>query len=418
MPRFHLCCLVSVLTAAAVHAGEWPQWRGANFDGISNEKGLPAEFGEGRNVVWKLEMPGMGCSTPAVWGDRIFLTSEDGADVVLLCVSTSGQNQWKRRIGSSTRKARGDEGNGATSSPCTDGRHVWAFAGSGELTCHTIAGEPVWNFNVQERYGRFRIQFGMHSTPTLYGDRLYMQTLHTEGQWVFAVDKLTGKEVWKIDRKAETPNNWESAHGYASTTLWKKGDDAYLIVHGNDYTTGHSLSDGSEIWRVGDLNPFERRDWRFVSSVAASEDLIVIPTCKNGPTAAIRPDAKGTLKAGSDGELWRIKATTDVPSPLIHDGLVTVCRSEGQVLCVEAKTGKILYEERGYNSRHRASPVLADGKIYLTARNGTINVIDAGPTYKQIARNKLDDEFAASPAVAGGRIYLRGFKSLYAIGAK
>src|SRR5262245_41367333 len=211
--------------ASAAHADNWPQWRGPNYDGICQEKNIPIVWGPDKNVLWKLDLPGVGCSSPAIWDDRIFLTSEDGADVVLICANTKGQQLWKHQIGSGGRHARGDEGNSASSSPCTDGKHVWAFAGSGELCCFDVAGKQIWAFNVQERYGRFVIQYGMHSTPTLFGDRLFMQTLHAGGQWVFAVDKYTGKEIWKINREADTSRNSESPHGYASTILWKKGDD-------------------------------------------------------------------------------------------------------------------------------------------------------------------------------------------------
>lgn len=418
MSRIALAFLVALTSLTSVLADNWPQWRGPNHNGISPEKNLPAEWNEEKNVIWKLPMPGMGCSTPVVWGDRIFLTSEDKGAIVLMCVSTSGKELWRKPIGRETRRARGDEGNGATASPCTDGKYVWSFAGSGELSCHDFEGNQVWNFNVQQRYGRFNIQFGMHSTPTLHGDRLYMQAMHTDGQWVFAVDKATGNEIWKIDREADTPRDTESPHTYASTTLYQGHGRTYLIVHGNDYTTGHELDDGKEIWRVGDLNPTSNRFWRFVSSPAASPDVIVIPSCKNGPTVGLSPDATGLVKAGGKGELWRYKDTTDVPTPVIQDGLVYMLRAMGEVVCLDAKTGKEIYANRGYNARHRASPVVADGKIYLAARNGTFSVIATGREYKLLSRHKLDDEFAATPAIADGRIYLRGFKTLYAIGNK
>ncbi len=416
--RFNLPGLCVLAFTTLVYADNWPQWRGPTFDGICHEKNIPAEWGPDKNIVWKLDLPGVGCSTPAIWDDRIFLTSEDGSDIVLMCVSTQGKQLWKHKIGSATRRARGDEGCGASASPCTDGKHVWAFAGSGEFVCYDFDGKEVWSFNVQQRYGRFNIAYGMHSTPTLFGDHIYMQTLHTAGQWVFAVEKATGKEVWKINRETDTPNNWESPHGYASTMLWKKGGDGYLIVHGNDYTTAHKLTDGSEIWRVGDLNPNRSGQWRFVSCPAVSDEVIVIPTCKNGPTVAIRPDVTGTIKAGGQGEIWRLKTTTDVPTPLIHDGLFYMCRADGQFICLDSKTGKELYSDRGYNGRYRGSPIWADGKIYLTARDGTFRVLQAGAKFKELAKNKLPDEFAATPAISNGRIYLRGFKTLYAVGTK
>src|SRR5262245_17106346 len=314
--------LLFVSLGTRANGENWPQWRGPNYDGISPEKNLPSEWGPDKNVLWKLDLPGIGCSTPAVWDDRIFVTCEDAADVVLICVNTKGAELWKRKIGSTIRRARGDEGNGATSSPCTDGKQVWAFAGGGELACFDFEGKQVWSINLQQRYGQFRIQYGMHSSPTLFGDRLYLQTLHRGGQWIFALEKATGKEIWKVNRETDTTKGWESWDGYASTILWKKGNDAYLIAHGNDYTTAHKLTDGSEIWRVGDLNPGRRPDWRFVSCPGVSEDIIVIPTCKNGPTVAIRPDITGRVGSGGNGEIWRLKVTTDVPTPLIHEGLV------------------------------------------------------------------------------------------------
>ncbi len=413
--RFAALILVLGASSQLALADNWPNWRGPTFDGVSNEKNIPTEWGEGKNILWKLPMPGMGCSTPVIWGDRIFLTSEDHGDVVLMCVSTSGKVAWSRKIGTGGKKYRGDEGNGATASSTTDGKHVWSFAGSGELCCHTVDGESVWSVNLQQ-YGRFHTNFGMHSSPLHFGNKIYMQILHRNGQFLIAFDDQSGKVIWKINREGEGDPNTESPDGYASVQICRKGNDSFLVVHGNDATTGHRLEDGSEIWRVVDENTQERRDWRFISSPAVSEDLIVIPTCKNGVTVAVRTDIKGKVSTGGKGELWRLPVTSDVPSPLIHDGLVYLCRAEGQVMCIEGKTGKVLYDERGYNSRHRASPVFADGKIYLTARNGTFSVIAAGPTYKLLSRHKLPDEFAASPAISNVRIYLHGFTTLYAIG--
>jgi outer membrane protein assembly factor BamB len=132
---------------------------------------------------------------------------------------------------------------------------------------------------------------------------------------------------------------------------------------------------------------------------------------------AVKPDAKGLIATGSSGELWRKEQMTpDVPAPLIHDGLVYLCRENGVLHCLDAKTGNELYHERLQPGRYRASPVYADGKVFCTARDGTISVVKAGPKFALIAVNKLPDQIAASPAIANGRIYIRGFESLYAIG--
>jgi outer membrane protein assembly factor BamB len=398
------------------HAENWPNWRGPNYDGISHESNLPTTWSENSNVLWKLEMPGMGGSTPAVWDKHIFLTRQDGDNLVLVCASTDGKLLWKRQIGSN-RPIRGDEGNGASPSPSTDGKHVFVFVGSGQLACFDFDGNEIWKFNAQDRYGRFQTQHGMHTTPLLYQDRLYMQLIHSGGAWVFALDPATGKEVWKVPRKSD--GYGENEHSYASPCLWHHGPDAYLITHGNDYAIAYRLTDGSEIWRVGDLNPKEnyRPDLRFVASPVATADLIVVPTAKSGAVVGIRPDASGLVTPGSTSEVWRLERNSpDVPSPLVVDGLVYLCRETGVLMCLDAKTGKQLYSQRTHTERHRASPVYGDGKVYLTARDGVVTVIKVGPTYNVLATNHLEDHFTSSPAISNGRIYLRGFDALYAIG--
>jgi outer membrane protein assembly factor BamB len=412
-------CLFSVL-CASVLADNWPQWRGPTNDGISKETNLPAEWSETKNVVWKLPMPGQGGSTPIIWDNRIFLTSQDGSDIVLMCVGTDGKELWKRKLGTGQGIYMRGEGNMASSSPSTDGKHVWAYCGTGDFACFDMDGKEIWRFNAQERYGKFRIQHGMHTTPLLDGDRLYFQLLHSGAHIVMALDKATGKEIWKIERKTDA--RAENEHSYTSPVLWRNGKDEYLVVHGNDYATAHRLTDGSEVWRVGDLNPNNaqhryRGDLRFVASPAAAADLIVIPSAKQHDVVGIKPTATGFVGSGSPNELWRrAKGTPDVSSPLIHDGLVYLMGESGLLTVLDAKTGKELYAQRLHAARYRASPVYADGKVYLTARDGVFTVVKAGPKLEQLVENKLPDEFSASPAISKGRIYLRGWKTLYAIG--
>jgi outer membrane protein assembly factor BamB len=413
---FVWCAFVS--GAVVLGADRWPQWRGPANDGISPETKVPSEWGEGKNEVWTLPMPGMAGSTPVVWGDRMFLTSADGDDIVLLCVSTGGKELWKHRLGLGKGKYFRDEGNDASASPCTDGSHVCAFTGAGDFVCVDFEGNEVWRFNAQERYGAFKILHGMHVTPVLHGDRLYLPLLHSGGWWVVALEKGTGKEVWKVERK--TDGRFEGEHSYASPCLWSNGKDAYLVVHGCDYTTAHRLGDGGEIWRLGDLNPKDKYNatLRFVASPLATPELIIVPTAKNGPVVAVKHDASGAITAGSAAEQWRMpKGTPDVPSPLVHDGLLYLCRENGFLHCLDFKTGKEHYYQRLHGGRYRASPVYADGKLYLTCRDGTISVVKAGPKFELLAENKLPDTFTASPVIVGGHIYLRGFKTLYAIGS-
>lgn len=418
------CALL--LVCAAVRAENWPQWRGPNGNNISGEMNLPAEWSATKNLAWKVPLPGMGGSTPIVWEDRIFLTSEDGDDLVLLCLDTKGKQLWKTKIGTGKKRFRTDEGNQASPSPCTDGKHVYAFFGTGEFACCDFQGNLVWKFNAEERYGKFDILHGMHVTPLLDGDRLYLSLLHAAGAWVVALDKSNGKEVWKVARP--TDGDFEGTHSYASPVMWR-GKEPYLVVHGCDYTTAHRLTDGGEIWRLGDLNPKNKYDrtFRIIASPTVTSDLIVVPTCKSGPVVAVKPDAKGAVKAGSGFEVWRIpggtgdkpNTTPDVPCPLVHDGLVyfvrQYARDKGALICVDLKTGKEHYHEALHPARYRACPVYADGKIYLAARDGTVTVVKPGPKFRVLKVNKMDDEIASSPVISQGRIYIRGFGALYAI---
>jgi outer membrane protein assembly factor BamB len=401
-------------------ADNWPQWRGAQHDGVSRDTGLPTTWTATENVLWKAPLPGPAGATPVVWDDRIFLTSAKGQDLVLLCFDTSGKQLWERVVGTGDAPVRGDEGNMASPSPCTDGKHVWAMMGNGMIGCYDFAGNEVWKFDLQQRYGKFSIAFGMTSTPILDGYKLYIQLLHTNYYLLAALDKLTGKEIWKHDRQSDA--RAECEHSYASPTLYRDDKQEFLLSHGCDYVTAHSLKDGQEIFRCGRLNaPGEKYNatLRFVASPVAAEGLVVVPSAKNGPVLGLRVDAKGNITDAKDGHVWRMDDNTpDVPSPLVHNGLVYLCRENGVLLCLDAKTGERLYMERTHSQRHRGSPVYADGKIFLTARDGHVTVIKPGRTFEVLANNEIGEPVSSSPAIAGGRIYLRSYEHLFAIGTK
>ena len=404
-------------------AGNWPQWRGAKLDGISSEKNLPTKWSSDDNIAWKIKLPGAAGATPCVWGKRIFLTSVSRNKLLLMCITTDGNVEWTRQMGEGNRKVRRDEGNTASPSPSTDGKHVWAMMANGIIGCYTVTGDPVWKFNLQKRYGRFRIAFGMTATPVLDNNRLYVQLIHGEGNpttreaIVVALNAKTGAEIWKHDRASDAIKECE--HSYASPILYRDKSREFLLTHGADFLIAHSLKDGHELWRCGDLNPKGGYNptLRFVASPVAAPGMIVVPSAKNGPVFALKPNGKGDITEKESTFIWRrAKGTPDVPSPIIHKGLVYLCRENGNLVCVDAKTGRTLYNRRTTRDRHRASPVLADGKIYTTARNGTVTVAKIGREFKILAQNKLGEPIAASPAVSNGRIYLRTFKHLYAIG--
>src|SRR6185295_16777239 len=275
-------------------------------------------------------------------------------------------------------------------SPSSDGTQVWAYAGTGDLACFTLDGEEKWRVPMQERYGRFKLQFGMTSTPLLQDGRLYLQLIHSGGAWMVALDAATGKELWKTERKSDGVDECE--HSYASPQWWPGG---VLISHGNDYTIGHDLKDGSELWRLGDLNPKEKynKTLRFVSSPVATPELIVVPTAKGGAVVALDPKAKGKIdRQNAEHHRWRMNAgTPDVASPLVYEGIVYLSDNSGALTAVDAATGAVIYKERPDKDNHFASPAAGDGKIYLTGRNGTVSVVAAGRTFKVLSVNKVGD---------------------------
>lgn len=422
MTRLLLAAAILAACAAPASADNWPQWRGPKNDGHSAEKGLPTEWSAEKNVAWKLKLPGIGTSTPAVWGDKIFVTSVDGEAVVLMCVGTDGKEKWKQKLSDTGakryRNPSGADVSDASASCTTDGKHVWAYASNGKLVCFTVDGKPVWSDDLQ-KYGKYRIQFGCHWTPVVYKGVLYAQVMHRDAQKIVALEATTGKEVWAKDRPGY--GKGESPDVYASAFVWEGEGGPLLVAHGNDYCTGHKLDNGEEVWRVAGLNPRGNGAWRFVSCPLVMPDLIVVPSCKDGPTVAFNPvGAKGTIDPDNKAELWRIPGTTlrtpDVVGP-VRVGNVVYWTGDGPFVAVEAKTGKQLY--RGDLTRfvHRAQLVASgDGNIYVTAANGTTDVVQAGKEFKKVATNSLPDTIFAGPAVADGRIYFRGYNYLWAIG--
>jgi outer membrane protein assembly factor BamB len=419
-----LSLFVMISLSSPVQAENWPQWRGVRNDGISHEKNLPVRWSKTENVAWRVPLPGPAGSTPAVWENKIFLTSvDDEGRLLLLCVSTDGKELWRKVVAEGNRNVRGDEGNSAAPSPSTDGEHVWAFMANGVLGCYTVDGEEVWKINLQDRYGKFKIAFGMTATPVLDKGRLYVQLIHGEGKAetqdarVICLDGATGDEIWNQTRSSDAIKECE--HSYASPTIYRDGEREYLLTHGADYIVAHSLEDGHELWRCGGLNPYARYNptLRFVSSPLATPGLIVVPSAKRGPVFALNPDLKGDVSDNESAFQWRLeKNTPDVPSPVLYDGLVYLCRENGNLMGVDARTGELLYEERTTSDRHRASPVAGDGKIYTTSRRGVVTVTKAGRDFEILAQNDMGEEISASPAISGGRIYLRTFDALYAIG--
>jgi len=426
-----MCLLSFCLLASSGLAESWPQWRGSRGDGVSSEKNLPVKWSKTENLRWRCELPGQAGATPVIWNDRIFLTSADGDDLVVICVSASdGRKLWQKKVGSGNQDARAGEGNSASPSPSTDGEHVWCFFGTGVLACFTVDGEEVWKVDVNQRFGKLDIQFGMTSTPVLDGDALYLQLIHgpmkfddaTRVGKVIKLDKKTGKTLWEIDRKTEAA--FECKHSYASPFVYRGGNREFLVIHGADCITGHDLNNGKELWRFGQLNgptkinPKENDPtFRFVASPLVVPGMIIVPTAKEGPVVALRVNdaLSGDCSAKQEVIAWSSPRTPDVSIPLLVDGLVYMLHKDGRLQCLDAKTGKEIYFARTYTGQHRSSPVYAGGHIYFQSSDGHCTVVKPGSTLEVVSTNELDEPVTASAVVANGVLYIRSYKALYAI---
>ena len=419
--RLSIVAIFSVCLAVAAHGDNWPQWRGPHGDGVSGETAAPLEFSggaDGENVLWRATLPGPSGATPCVWEDYVFVTSADGEDLWLMAFDArDGAERWRARLGGGNRVIRGDEGNLASPSPCTDGEHVWCLMGNAVLGCYDFDGNQRWQFDLQDRYGELQIQFGLASTPLLHEGKLYLQLIHSGGAHVICLNAADGSEVWHVLRPSDAVQECE--HAYTSPVLFTDAEHELLLIHAADYTTAHELADGREVWRLGNLNPKDNYNptLRFIASPGVGEGLVVVPSAKNGPVVALRSDGAGDVTDDENVILWRMpRNTPDVPTPLIHDGLVYLLRENGTLMCVDLHTGELLYQERLADDRHRASPVFAAGRIYCAARRGEINVVAAGRNFQLLAKNDLGEDVSATPAFANGRMYVRTFDALYAIG--
>ncbi len=416
-----LSFLATSLLLSSTTFADWGNWRGPTKDGISTAKNLPDTWSDTENIIWKYELPAAGSSTPAIIGDKIFLTVEADNGVQLLCISTAGKKLWQQQI-CETKKGgnKNGEKTNASPSPSADKDRVYVMTGTGEVAAYDHTGKKQWSFNAQEKYGKFRLGFGYHVTPVLHEGKLYLQLINTNYQIVVAIDGKSGKELWKVDRPSDGVA--ECFHSYASPTAINYESTNVIITHGHDYTIGHDPETGKELWRIGDLNAKDKynRTLRFVASPVAHKNLVVAPSAKNRGVAGVDyTKAKGFIADGGKAETWRIyKGTPDVPSPIIYKDLVYLCRENGVGICLDAKTGEKYYEDRVYPQTYRANPVAANDRIFFTARDGTVSVIKAGKKLEILAKNKLSDQITASPAISNNRLYLRGYNTLYCIGKK
>lgn len=405
---------VAVLSVGSAGGGDWPQWRGPERNGVSSETGLPTEWRPDKNVVWKLDMPGRSGSTPIITGDRIFLNVALEDDLELWAVGKSdGSVVWKRNLGAGNYFRR--KHNMSSPSPVTDGELVWVMTGTGVVKAFALAGEEKWSRSLQDDYGRFGLNHGYGSSPLLYQGRLYIQVLHgmttDDPSYVLALDGGSGKTLWRVERPTDAV--MESPDSYTTPAIWaRSGGRTELVISGGDYVTGHALETGTELWRVGGLNPQKAPMYRIVASPVVAGDTVYVPS-RVEPLLALR-DVEGQSQPQV---AWTLTRATDVPTPAVSDGILYLVTDRGIAAAHDARSGEQIWgEQRLAAGTYSSSPLVADGKVYVTSEDGATTVLRAGRTFEVLAENPLPGYTLSSIAVSDGRLFLRTEQALYCIG--
>ena len=432
--------LAGVFCASLVHAANWPQWRGPNYDGSSPETGLPEKFSKTENVAWTAPMPGPSGASPVVFGDNVFVNSIDAQKKsrVAICLDRkTGAVKWQHDLGPGI--SQDDKSNFSSPSPVTDGQLVYFYYGNGELVCFEVGGQQVWTRNIQKDYGAFAYQWTYSASPTLANGKLYIQVLQRNvpvngrggaqnDSYLLALDPKTGKELWKHIRPSDAVA--ESLEAFSTPIPFTHNGRKEIIVLGGDCITGHNPETGAELWRWGTWNPQKIGHWRLVPSPVAGAGVALACGPKGAPITAVKLGGNGKLPDASIA--WQSTerdVTSDVPTPLFYQGKFYVLNGgKRSLLCVEPADGKVIWSGdlaagSGGRAVFESSPTAADGKIYVMDHRGNVFVASTATNgFKLLHSTPMGDEgdnsLRSSIAISQGQLFIRTGKTLHCIGKK
>ena len=432
-----LCILSGLILAFQTSTDvekNWPEWRGPYGNGIAANGDFPLEWSETKNIKWKIAIPGKGHSTPIIWGDKIYVSTavetdkegkpeepEEGAlhgrgmpttrttkihkFVVLALNKSDGKTLWQTTVKEEwPQEGTHEFGSWASNSPLTDGENIYAYFGSRGLYCLDMEGKVKWERN----FGQLnkRMNFGEGSSPALYGDKIVVTWDHEGPSFIIALDKKTGKDVWKVDR--------DEATSWASPFVVESNGKPQVITSATSLIRSYDLATGDLIWECSGMTANA-----IPQPVEANGIVYIMTGFRGNALLAIRlSEAKGNI-TGTDAIIWSFdKDTPYTPSPvLFEDHLYFLKSNNGILSCFDAKTGKAFYSNQRLEGMGNifTSPVLASNKIIILGQKGIAYVIKHGSTFEILAKNQLDDNFNASPVVLGNQLFLRGYKNLYCI---
>jgi outer membrane protein assembly factor BamB len=422
----------------------WPSFRGVNGAGLAENQDLPLEWDikTGKNIKWSYKTPGLGLSSPVIWGKRVFITTaidqvaDDSSlkvglygDVTsveneyphtweVICLDRdTGKEIWRQEAFNGVPKIkRHPKSSHASSTAATDGKHVVAFFGSEGLYCYDFDGNLLWkrDFGVLDSswYTMPEAQWEFGSSPVIHQGVVIIQVDVQKNSFIAALNIDSGETIWKTDRD-EIPT-WSTPAIYAG------GDKTQVVVNGYKHIGSYNFLTGEPIWWIkggGDI-PIPTPVFGFGN---------VYITSSHGrmrPIYAIKLDAVGDVTPADEKDLsqhisWFYQRMgAYIPTPIIYVDYLYVCRINGILLCYDAKTGQEIYKQRvgSMQSAFTASPIAADGKLYLADEYGAIHIVEAGPEYIHLKTNELHESCLSTPSISGNLLFVRTIGHLFAIG--
>ena len=419
--------LFTILAVSTVFAGNWRQWRGPDFNSVSNDVNLPASLNE-KTLLWSTPLPGAGEATPVVFGERVYVAGyrKDIKSTFAQCFSTTtGKQRWYNGVEEVSklppRKII------ASPSPVADATGCVFLYSDGTLVKYDPDGLRLWKRNLVDEYGPLKMYWSYSSSPLLYDGRIYIQALRNatapEGytgsmdSYLLAVDPATGENIFKFDRATDAVEEFTNA--YTTPIPITINKTPYVVIYGGNYITGHDPATGVEQWRFGYMDE-EIPGGRAAGTPVADATTLYCPFPMGKKILACD---LGKLAANESPVVWTLgQGSCDVPSPVLVDGyLYMIADSKKTLTCVEAKTGLVQWTgQLDKSDTYYASITAGDGKLYMVNRKGIATVVAANPKAFEILSTH---DFGENPvdstiSIADGKLYLRTAERLYCFGKK
>jgi hypothetical protein len=397
--------LLALICAASLARGEdWPCWRGPRGDGSSHEAGIPTRWSGSENIAWKTAIPGLGHASPIVWHDRVFLISciGDTTERVLVCLDrNTGRTLWQRTVFKAPLEKKHSLNSFASSTPATDGQRVYvSFLDVNKMmiAAYDFAGRQLW----LEHPGVFSSVHGYCSSPIVYEDTLIINGDHDGDAYLVALDRATGKEIWKTPRENKT-------RSYCTPIIRTIDGQPQMILSGSKSVGAYDPRTGAPIWTMD--GPTEQ----FVASMVDNGKLVFLTAgFPEHHILALRPNGRGNVT--DSAVVWRTTENTSyVPSPVVIGDYFLVVADNGIASCYAAADGQRQWKQR-IGRHYSASLISAGGLAYFLSDDGVTKIIKPGPHFDLVAENELGESCYASPAASDGHLFIRADHHLYCIG--